>query len=132
MIYFIILLLLLGLAHWAGDFTHMSTKWMLDAKAKGLQLLPILAHAYVHSFLVFVAVVAPGYGWWIGLLAAFVQLVTHFFIDLLKGRMNVWFPKLADPANKFHWYVFGGDQYLHFIVIVLTAWMVFEMGRAHL
>jgi len=46
------------------------------------------------------------------------QLITHFLIDVWKGRMNGWFPTLQSPANKWHWIVFGFDQFLHALVII--------------
>jgi hypothetical protein len=113
--------ILIGLffCHWLADYTHLSMPHMLAAKRFGTPLFPILQHAAVHAlimtiFLFFI----------IGLpqllvikLTAF-QLITHFLIDLWKGRMNGWFPSIQNPANKFHWYVFGFDQYLHSLVII--------------
>ena len=46
------------------------------------------------------------------------QLITHFLIDVWKGRMNGWFPALQSPANKWHWIIFGFDQLLHALVII--------------
>jgi len=45
-------------------------------------------------------------------------LITHFLIDVWKGRMNGWFTTLQSPANKWHWTVFGFDQLLHALVII--------------
>lgn len=47
-----------------------------------------------------------------------IQTIAHFWIDLLKGKMNKWFPSLQNPANYFHWYVFGADQFLHILTII--------------
>lgn len=95
-------LLILNLCHWAADFTHLSTAWMLNAKRFGKPLFPILVHAGVHALLFFIAVFAL-HGIEMGLLAAAVQLPTHFVIDVTKGRMNVWFPKLQNFENRFYW-----------------------------
>jgi NADH:ubiquinone oxidoreductase subunit H len=54
-------------------------------------------------------------------LAMGLQLVTHFLIDVWKGRMNGWFPALRSPSNKGHWIVFGLDQLLHTLVIIGMA-----------
>ncbi len=116
-------LLVLNLCHWAADFTHLSTAWMLNAKRFGKPLLPILIHAGVHALLFFVAVFFL-HGFDKALLAAAIQLPTHFAIDLLKGRMSVWFPELQSIENKFHWMVFGADQMLHQCVIILIAALV--------
>lgn len=119
----IVTLLVLNLCHWAADFTHLSTTWMLNAKQVGKPLLPIFAHAGVHAGLFFIAVFAL-HGIDKAILAAAIQLPTHFSIDVLKGKMNVWFPELKSFENKFHWWVFGADQMLHQSVIIGTAALV--------
>ena len=113
---------LLSFCHWLGDYTHLSTGKMLAAKRLGYPYLPILYHALVHTVLVLVVlmfVTSPLNA--IGL-ALFV-LSTHFGIDVLKGEINKWFPLLQNPANKYHWYVFGIDQFLHFEVIIFTSYL---------
>lgn len=117
------ILIALNLCHFLGDYTHLSTNWMLTAKRLGKPLFPILVHAFVHSILMFTAV-------WIiqdiymAIVAFCIQLPAHFLIDVLKGRMNGWFPKLQDPTNKWHWVIFGADQTGHQIVIISTAYLV--------
>lgn len=112
------LLLLLFFCHFLADYTWLSTSWMLNAKRLGKPLSPILCHAAIHALLMFAVlgffVVASKT---LVLLTAF-QLVTHFLIDVWKGRMNGWFPSLQNPANKWHWVIFGFDQYLHAAVII--------------
>jgi len=114
-------LIALNLLHWAADYTHLSTNWMLSAKRLGKPMFPILAHAGVHAMLMGLAILVL-HGVDLALQLALFQLVTHFLIDLLKGRMNGWFPKLQSPANKFHWWVFGADQYLHQLVLIAMAY----------
>ncbi|GAB4136907.1 MAG: hypothetical protein Fur0041_11500 [Bacteroidia bacterium] len=114
------LLLLLLVCHWLGDFTHLSTPAMLKAKEKGTPVLPIVLHAGVHAILMFLVLM-----FFIPFQAAvFLMLfewVTHFALDLLKGKSNVWFPQLSDSKNPFHWYIFGIDQILHIVVIIFIA-----------
>lgn len=119
------LLLVLFFCHLLADYTHLSTAWMLNAKRLGKPLLPILAHAGVHSLLMGIALTILGYG---NLLQFDIvdklmifQLLTHFAIDVWKGRMNGWFTALQSPANKWHWIVFGTDQYFHAVVIILMV-----------
>ena len=114
-------LIALNLLHWAADYTHLSTNWMLSAKRLGKPIFPILAHAGVHAMLMGLAILVL-HGVDLALQLALFQLVTHVLIDLLKGRMNGWFPKLQSPANKFHWWVFGADQYLHQLVLIAMAY----------
>lgn len=119
----IVTLLLLNLCHWAGDYTHLSTTWMLNAKRLGKPLTPILVHALVHTTLFFTCITFL-HGLESGLLAAAIQLPTHFAIDVWKGRMNGWFEQLQNPANKYHWWIFGIDQWLHQAVIITTAYFI--------
>ena len=116
------LLLLLNLAHWAADYTQLSTSWMLNAKRFGKPLFPILIHATIHSLLVFLIIIVFRDALMAMYLSA-LQLLTHFIIDTMKGRLNVWFKQLQSPSNRFHWWVFGVDQYLHQVVIILTAYV---------
>ena len=118
------LLILIGLffCHWLADYTHLSTAWMLNAKRLGKPLLPILTHAMVHSLLMGIFLGCLGISNTIILMA--FQLITHFAIDVWKGRMNGWFSALQSPANKWHWVVFGADQFFHAVVIILMWYFV--------
>lgn len=119
----LIALIALNVCHWAADFTHLSTDWMLNAKRYGKPLYPIFIHALVHALLFFTTV-------WIlydldkAIFAGGFQLITHFMIDLIKGRLIFWFRRLEDPSNKYHWWVFGADQFMHHLVIVLTVYFI--------
>ncbi len=113
------LLFSLFLCHWLADFSPLSTAWMLKAKEKGSPLFPIFVHACVHGGLmsiVFVLINPISDPVW--LLPILFQITSHFLIDVLKGKLGVWFPTLADSSNKWHWFVFGMDQFLHTITIL--------------
>lgn len=116
-------LIALNFCHFLGDYPPLSTKWMLSAKTLGKPLYPILVHAFVHSILMFMAV------WMIqniymAIIAFCIQLPTHFLIDVLKGRINGWFPKLQNMENNFFWCILGFDQFLHGLVIILISYLV--------
>lgn len=113
--------ILIGLfiCHWLADYTHLSTVWMLNAKKFGKPILPILTHAMVHTLLMGIFLGCLGVS--NAILLMVVQLITHFLIDVWKGRMNGWFPALQSPTNKWHWVVFGFDQLLHAIVIIVIS-----------
>lgn len=108
------------LCHWAADFTHLSRPFMLAAKRIGKPLTPIFCHSLIHGFLM-----SNVAGIVYGMNAAYIILawvtLTHFLIDVWKGKMNVWFPSLLNPANVFHWWIFGIDQLLHILVIILLT-----------
>jgi hypothetical protein len=119
--YALALLVLLMICHWAGDFTHLSNKWMLEAKSKGSPLLPIAAHASVHGALMFIVLQLSSADLKKIVGVCLFQVVTHFAIDVWKGKMNIWYPQVANPAVKFHWYLFGFDQLLHGVVIIVMV-----------
>ncbi len=117
------LFLLLLACHWAGDFTHLSRPYMLAAKRIGYPFGPILDHAVVHGALMF-SVLFIAVSPIAAITALFIEVPTHFGIDVLKGKMNEWVPSLQSPANTFHWWVFGIDQYAHVAVIVLILTVI--------
>ena len=115
------LLILLFFCHFLADYTWLSTSWMLNAKRFGKPILPIWFHAKVHMGLMGIALLPfTGFTKQWGFICIF-QLITHFLIDVWKGRMNGWFPILQDNTKKWHWVVFGLDQTLHSIVIILMV-----------
>jgi hypothetical protein len=109
----------LFLCHFLADFTPLSNSWMLKAKQKGERLFPIFIHALVHAILMVIFLFLMLKFDLYKLVILFnIQLFTHFFIDVLKGKMNIWFPLLQSSDNKWHWMIFGLDQYLHALVII--------------
>ena len=125
------LLIALFTCHFLADYTHLSTSWMLNAKRTGTPLFPIFVHAMTHAGLMAIVLRfhlgSPDSFWEFTVFdkCVLLQLVSHFLIDVWKGKMNVWFPLLQNPANKWHWVVFGFDQLLHAIVIIQMSLYVF-------
>jgi len=118
-------LILIGLffCHFLADFTPLSTKEMLAAKKFGTPIHPIFAHAAIHGSMMAVFLhLFAGINYELSVSVAMFQVVTHFFIDLLKGKLNFWFPIFQDNTNKAHWMLFGFDQFLHAVVIILMAY----------
>ena len=124
-----LLILLVGLfvCHYLADFTHLSMNFMLEAKRTGKPLLPIFIHALVHADLMFFFLLFMTPNTKIVTTLFLIELFSHFAIDTRKGRMNVWFKKVASPSNKIHWVVFGADQLLHSLIIVLMVYLFFVM-----
>lgn len=118
------LLILLFLCHFLADYTHLSVTWMLNAKRKGEPYFPIFCHAGVHALLMALVVKCFSYNWTNTIVVYAFQLSMHFWIDVWKGKMNIWFPSLQNPANKWHWWVFGFDQFLHAVVIILIYFFI--------
>lgn len=118
--------ILIGLffCHFLADYTHLSTSWMLNAKRLGKPLFPIFIHALVHTLLMGLFLLCMGSSNIVTLML--IQLFTHFSIDVWKGRMNGWFPTLQSPTNKWHWVIFGFDQFLHSFVIILMYSLIIK------
>lgn len=119
------LLLALFTCHWLADYTWLSRPFMLKAKSSGTPLWPIFLHAFIHAFLMGIVLLffidSPDNSMvWTKLFL--LQLVSHFIIDVWKGRMNVWFYSLRDTSKYPHWIIFGLDQLLHSTVIIFIAY----------
>ena len=134
MIPVLILAALLCVCHFLADYCKPFVKSdMLSAKRIGSPLEPIWVHAMMHFYLMVIAIGgfmfvynptnmdATGRA----MVALFLQMLSHFGIDVLKGKMNVWFPKVSNPANPSHWVIFGLDQLLHHIVILVMVAIIF-------
>lgn len=50
---------------------------------------------------------------------ALVELISYFLIDTGKGRHTSRYSILGDMQNKPYWMVYGFDQLLHLLVIVM-------------
>lgn len=115
------LLFLLFTCHWLADYTPLSTPTMLKAKATGSPMFPIMVHGAAHGVLMGIVVLLFTFQVDLAIFVTIAQGYLHFMIDLWKGRMNVWFPALKDTTKYPHWVIFGLDQLLHAIVIILIA-----------
>ncbi len=114
----IVLLIALLVGHYLADFC-LTTPVMIRAKAGGHNLWPILFHASIHAGLVGVCLLCWHTSWILLLMMMFMELVTHFLIDTAKGLLTSRFPLLADQQKKPHWMLYGFDQLLHILVMVL-------------
>ena len=118
-------LLLIGLLflHFVADFTKLSTPNMLSAKRFGTPLLPIFQHGLIHASLMttYLLIFTQNIQF-LGMMFL-LECMTHFLIDVLKGKCNKWFPIVQNPSNVEHWYVFGFDQFLHQIVILIIYFL---------
>lgn len=115
------ILISLFFCHFLADYTPLLNSWMLQAKSIGKPLFPILAHASVHAILMSLCL---WFFWINGVLIVqlfFVQLFTHFIIDLVKGRLQGTYPILNDSKGNPYWILMGVDQYLHTLVIIFMT-----------
>jgi len=47
------------------------------------------------------------------------ELVSHFAIDVLKAKISNRFPYWSDNRHKPYWMLYGFDQLLHQIMLVI-------------
>lgn len=117
------LILFLLLCHYLADFC-LTSPAMIRAKADGRNPWPIMLHAAIHAGLVGICLLCWQTPWKTLLLLVLLELVSHFLIDTAKGRLTARFPALADMQQKPYWMLYGLDQLLHLIVLVLIWFFV--------
>lgn len=111
-------LILLLFCHYLADFC-LTWPDLIQAKANARHLWPILLHASVHAVLMGLCLLMFGVG--IGKMAWLVlfEWATHFAIDTAKARLSAVNPLLADLKHKPYWMLFGLDQLLHQVVVIV-------------
>ena len=119
------LLISLLVCHYLADFCFTSSS-MIQAKADGRNLWPIMLHAFVHALLIGLCLLILRVPWDKLLLLMFVEFISHFLIDTGKCRLTACYPVLADQQKKPYWMLFGFDQLLHLLVIVfIWLWCLY-------
>lgn len=116
--YMALLLVVLLACHYLADFC-LTTPAMIRAKADGKDLSPIVLHSSVHAVLIGLCLIAFGVEWQRSLVLMLLELVSHFVIDTSKARLSARRPYLADMRYKPYWMVFGFDQLLHLLIIIV-------------
>ena len=113
-----LLLIVLLVCHYLADFV-LTTPSMIAAKAVGKPLLPIAGHAGVHAGLVAVCLAVAGTPAAILAELSGLEWLSHLLIDAGKGLATRQYPTLADNSHKPYWVLFGFDQLLHLVMIVM-------------
>ena len=115
----ILLIVALNFAHFLGDYTPLN-KWFIKAKQYGTPVWLVAGHGVINGSLYGITI-------WLlidfkmALLGFIIETASHTIIDVLKGRVNKWFPIVEDNANQIHWIVMGLDQFLHQMVLVFIV-----------
>lgn len=120
-----LLLVSLLVCHYMADYC-LTTPSMIRAKADGRRLWPIMFHASIHAGLVGLCMLLWEVSWRLLSLLVLLEFVSHFLIDTAKGRLTARYPVLADMQRKPYWMLYGFDQLLHLLVIVLIWFCVIE------
>ena len=109
--------------HYLADFC-LTWPELIQSKADGRNAWPIMQHAAIHALLMGVCLLICGIVLRLSLLMMAFEWATHFLIDTAKARLSVVFPILADVKHKPYWMLYGLDQLLHQLVIVLIWYFV--------
>lgn len=120
-----LLLIALLVCHYLADYC-LTLPVMIRAKADGKTYWPIVLHSIVHAALVGVCLLLWSVSWSQMLMLMALEMVSHFIIDTAKGRLSANFPVLADVQRKLYWMLYGFDQLLHQMVIVLIWFNAFR------
>jgi len=118
MIKLALLLATLLVCHYLADFC-LTSPAMIKAKADGHNPWPILLHASIHAGLIGLCLMCWSITWKLLLILVLVELISHFLIDMTKGRLTAHYAVLADMQKKPYWMLYGFDQLLHVLVIVM-------------
>jgi len=119
----VILLIALLVCHYLADFC-LTMPRMIRAKADGKELWPIALHAAIHAVLMGLCLLVYGAEWWLLLVLMMVELCSHFAIDVLKAQISIRFPYWSDNWRKPYWMLYGFDQLLHQMVVVVLWYIV--------
>ena len=117
-----VLLAILFVGHFLGDFTPLATSRMQEAKASGGPMRWIAAHAAIHAVLtgLAVALVARPEPSVLALIVG-LQFVIHWGLDAFRARLGVHLPAVADPGRNVYWTALGLDQLAHGLVLLAIA-----------
>lgn len=114
----VLLLISLLVCHYLADFC-LTSPAMIRAKADGRNPWPILLHAGIHAVLVGICLLLWGVSWKLLLILMLLELVSHFLVDTAKGFLTARYLILTDMKKKPYWMLYGFDQLLHLLVIVM-------------
>ncbi len=114
----VLLLIALLVCHYLADFC-LTMPVMIRAKADGRKLWPILLHAAIHAVLMGLCLMVYGLGWQLLLVLMMTELVSHFVIDVSKTQISIRFPYCSDNRHKPYWMLYGLDQLLHQIIVIV-------------
>ncbi len=113
-----LLLIVLLTCHYLADYC-LTLPVMIRAKADGKTYWPIALHSFIHAALIGVCLLIWNVSWSQILMLSALEFGSHFFIDTAKGRLSARFPVLAGIHGKPYWILYGFDQLLHQMVLVL-------------
>lgn len=128
------LIAILFVCHFLADFTHLSTLWMLKAKARGTPLFPIFCHGVMHFLLMslctslyFCIINFPGNAHKLTMfaIAMSLQLISHTIIDVCKGLISRY-EYFSNNTQRPYWILMGFDQLCHQLIILLMVYILYS------
>lgn len=119
----LIFLIAFQIKHLRMDY-HMQTPYMYENKGKATGWIePLALHASYHAtatyglLLVWHLYSENTMSWWMGLLIAGFDFITHFGVDRWKATQK------DTPADKRFWLNLGWDQFWHHVVGLIIVFV---------
>lgn len=104
------------ISHFIFDYGKALTPSMIRDKSIGKPGWPIALHAFLHSLGVSIVLLLNSVSLNLVIPLALFEFITHFGIDVFKGKIETTFPVLKDPKQAYHWHLFQIDQFLHITI----------------
>ena len=118
----VLLLIALFVCHYLADFC-LTWSMLIRAKTDGRNLCPIAFHATIHAVLIGLCLLVYSVGWQLLIALMMTELVSHFAIDILKAQISIRYPYWSDNRHKPYWMLYGLDQLLHHIVLIVIWYL---------
>ena len=113
-----LLLVALLVCHYFADFC-LTMPMMIRAKADGKNPWPIALHAAIHAVMMGACLLIYGIGCRRILVLMMIEFISHFVLDLSKAKISYKFPYWSNNQHKPYWILYGLDQLLHQMVVIL-------------
>jgi len=115
---FILILICFQISHFIFDFVFR-TNSMIEAKKFSKPIFPIIEHAILHAFSFYLIGSMFKFPFEINFTIYLIEFVSHFLIDYFKGFINRFNSITNDVSKSMFWTLFGFDQFLHQIIIII-------------
>lgn len=101
------LVIYLLFVHWFADFVCQSN-YMAQGKSKSMK--PLLLHIFVYSTILSILTLNPIFG--------LINGLFHLVTDYITSRFT---SKLYSKGDVHNFFVIGLDQWLHYVVLIVSA-----------
>lgn len=101
--------------HYVFDWCFQSRK---IAETKSDSVLALGTHCLIYGIGLFILTFTSPLSW----LWVLINLISHFCVDFVTSKLNKMY-YLSNDMSSF-WVGIGFDQYLHYVILFVTAWLM--------